>query len=704
MKKQKLFLVVIAIIISNSLAAQVAINTDGSSGDASAMLDIKSTTSGLLPPRMTEAQRTEITSPATGLLVYQTNLRDGYYYNSGTPASPSWVNVIYPIYTADMVLTTNADGYITTSSVTDSELGYLSGVTGNVQGQINGLSSNASRQNAVKDIINNNTVSPPTENAGDRYILSSDGGSPHADWDWPSPGDIVEFDGSSWQSTTPQEGMVVYNDDSNTDFLYIDDGTPEWEQRSILSTALSQGQIFIGDWSGEAAAQTLSGDLTIDVTGETTIGSAVVTNDMLAGSITNDKLAGSISSDKLAISQGKIYIGNPSGAAAEQTISGDVSLSEAGVTAIGSAKVTNDMLAGSITNDKLAGSITNDKLTNGDYMISSAGTSAQVWTSDGSGAGAWSTPSGSSQWTTSGSDIYFNLGKVGIGTTSPSESLHIYTADNQGMYLQGTGAGIWFDIKSSSSNQYSIGALTSFFSIYDRTETAYRMVIDNTGNVGIGTTSPSSELEVDGSITLSSWDQNINFGSSGGFSIGRTSGNILALRTNSTERLVIDNSGNIGIGTSPSYTLHVNGSVAGTSAYNNLSDARLKKDVLAIEHSLDKVMALRPVTFNWNKTVNTDLILDDRNHIGFIAQEVEEVFPQVISTADDEMKTKSIAYSDLVPVLTKAIQEQQAQIEALKAQNETLMLKAEAFEQLKADVEILKKAISSDIVQRISND
>jgi hypothetical protein len=56
----------------NFLFAQVAINTDGSNPDLSTMLDVKSTTGGLLIPRMTELDRNDITNPATGLLVYQT--------------------------------------------------------------------------------------------------------------------------------------------------------------------------------------------------------------------------------------------------------------------------------------------------------------------------------------------------------------------------------------------------------------------------------------------------------------------------------------------------------------------------------------------------------------------------------------------------------------------------------------------------------
>ncbi|RAK69958.1 hypothetical protein DLM85_03640 [Hymenobacter edaphi] len=54
------------------------------------MLDVSSTTKGLLPPRMTQAQRTAITSPATGLVVYQTDGTPGLYCNNGTPATPLW--------------------------------------------------------------------------------------------------------------------------------------------------------------------------------------------------------------------------------------------------------------------------------------------------------------------------------------------------------------------------------------------------------------------------------------------------------------------------------------------------------------------------------------------------------------------------------------------------------------------------------------
>ncbi|MFM8569036.1 MAG: hypothetical protein ACKOB6_05490, partial [Candidatus Kapaibacterium sp.] len=54
--------------------------------------------------------------------------------------------------------------------------------------------------------------------------------------------------------------------------------------------------------------------------------------------------------------------------------------------------------------------------------------------------------------------------------------------------------------------------------------------------------------------------------------------------------------------------------------------------------------------------------LDDRNHLGFIAQELETVIHQAVSTANDSMKTKAVAYSELIPLLTEAIKEQQQTI------------------------------------------
>ena len=79
------------IILCSKLHAQTGIGT--TTPDTSAKLEIASTAKGLLIPRMTSVQRTAISNPANGLLVYQTDGVPGFYVNSGTSASPIWIRV-----------------------------------------------------------------------------------------------------------------------------------------------------------------------------------------------------------------------------------------------------------------------------------------------------------------------------------------------------------------------------------------------------------------------------------------------------------------------------------------------------------------------------------------------------------------------------------------------------------------------------------
>ena len=99
-----------------------------------------------------------------------------------------------------------------------------------------------------------------------------------------------------------------------------------------------------------------------------------------------------------------------------------------------------------------------------------------------------------------------------------------------------------------------------------------------------------------------------------------------------------------------------NGDLAIVGSYLKLSDARYKTNVQTIASPLAGIKRLRGVTFNWNPEFN-----NSANQIGFIAQEVEQVLPELVHT--DEKGFKSVAYSDAVPVLVEAVKEQQTQIE-----------------------------------------
>jgi hypothetical protein len=86
-----IFLFTLLLLTCNfSFAQGVAVNTDGSTADPSAVLDVKSTAKGVLVPRMALSDRNLITSPAAGLLIYQTDNTPGFYYNAGTPVTPNW--------------------------------------------------------------------------------------------------------------------------------------------------------------------------------------------------------------------------------------------------------------------------------------------------------------------------------------------------------------------------------------------------------------------------------------------------------------------------------------------------------------------------------------------------------------------------------------------------------------------------------------
>ena len=92
-------------------------------------------------------------------------------------------------------------------------------------------------------------------------------------------------------------------------------------------------------------------------------------------------------------------------------------------------------------------------------------------------------------------------------------------------------------------------------------------------------------------------------------------------------------------------------------AYYYSSDRRLKTNILPLSGALAAVMKLDGYTFDWKK--------DGRHDIGFIAQDMEQVYPQLVHT--DDKGYKSVEYGNMVPVLLEAIKEQQKTIDTLTA-------------------------------------
>ncbi len=118
-----------------------------------------------------------------------------------------------------------------------------------------------------------------------------------------------------------------------------------------------------------------------------------------------------------------------------------------------------------------------------------------------------------------------------------------------------------------------------------------------------------------------------------------------------------------------------NGNVKVTGgSVGTVSDSRVKENISILGTVLDKVKLLNPVEFDWADPIrNTDPDRVSNHDFGFIAQEVELIYPDAIYTGpetNDDMpdNLKTMSYASLIPILTKAIQEQQEQIEELKAQ------------------------------------
>jgi len=290
-------------------------------------------------------------------------------------------------------------------------------------------------------------------------------------------------------------------------------------------------------------------------------------------------------------------------------------------------------------------------------------------------------------------------GYVGIGTSTPQTQLHmngVLTLTESGYDTVRLHQITHGHSDGSSPNNY-IG-----FRISDGSgTTAERMRINGAGNVGIGTSSPSAQLQV--SITSTSQnaayiEQNAAYnglavtssGNSGTYYIAnfRSTGidrfrildngdvivnststssgakfNVFFSDNTSNGQVIRETTGNASVG----YLLfNSNGTQTGsitrassTNAvlYNTTSDYRLKEDYKEI-NGLEKVAAIKVYDFKW-KGINERMD-------GVIAHELQEVLPYAVSGKKDGENMQGVDYSKIVPILIKAIQELKAEIDELK--------------------------------------
>jgi hypothetical protein len=326
-----------------------------------------------------------------------------------------------------------------------------------------------------------------------------------------------------------------------------------------------------------------------------------------------------------------------------------------------------------------------------------------------------------------------SAGVVGIATTAPAAGqlqidgtgeIRLTNPAN----TSGLDIGFWGGVGDASAYIYQRANSSMFFG----TNNAARVTITGAGNVGIGTTGPSYPLEVrqDGasSTTYIGALNTTATGSSGAAGylaragsnfayfyvrgdglayIDNATANPLVFAVNGTERARIDSSGNLLVGksvasavtvgaelrpdgqtyatmassVSSDSTLNVystgagayrffvamNGQIYATStSITAISDIRLKENVRELDAGLDTILALKPRRFDWKQGKGKDV----RDDMGFIAQEVEEVLPELIggwkAGEGEPDDLKSVKAGDLIPVLVKAIQELTARVAQLE--------------------------------------
>jgi hypothetical protein len=282
-------------------------------------------------------------------------------------------------------------------------------------------------------------------------------------------------------------------------------------------------------------------------------------------------------------------------------------------------------------------------------------------------------------------------GNVGIGTTDPQEKLSIQTGSNVfglshsngtiklGSFVGGTGNGGYFGTISNHP-----------LHLFTNNNPTARMSITSGGNIGIGTATPGSRLDVVGEIRATDG----GFSARGGYFVAHNPNNTSAsvslnwlndvprIRVagtgdgssngfdiqvvSDTSRLRILHNGNIGIGTTnPNFLLEVNGSAGkpGGGSWSSSSDGRLKKNISPLHNALATVLRLRGVSFEYKDPEAIHELSGRR--IGMIAQEVEKVVPDWVD--DGPGGYKRVTYRGFEALTTEAIRDLKAENDELKA-------------------------------------
>jgi hypothetical protein len=254
---------------------------------------------------------------------------------------------------------------------------------------------------------------------------------------------------------------------------------------------------------------------------------------------------------------------------------------------------------------------------------------------------------------------------VGIGTTSPATKLEIYNAGfTAAQITSNSSSETQLRFATNTAARISNQANTAL--IFD-TNATERMRIDSSGKVNIGTTTPENgnthvSVRQSGIGSNGFWSHATSTSDGGSKYVATT-----AITTASSGHYFFEAGYNWPTSFARAFAVRGDGVIfALNTTVQALSDERLKENIVNATDGLDIITALRPVRFDWKKETG----IEKTNQLGFIAQEVEQVFPDAVDTYSNndnsEDPYKSVGAGALIPVLVKAIQEQQETITALE--------------------------------------
>ncbi|MCI5056279.1 MAG: tail fiber domain-containing protein [Flavobacteriales bacterium] len=325
------------------------------------------------------------------------------------------------------------------------------------------------------------------------------------------------------------------------------------------------------------------------------------------------------------------------------------------------------------------------------YWGAAGGASTTIYNGDATLSGARTVSLGAN-------NLSFNMNSTGDVRFMDGASTRMTINDNGLVYMYGA-------LYPFAGIQMSNTDITSVDDIYTGSATQIsingdngdpgEVLMSNGTNIYWGTASGSATTIYNGDATLSG-ARTVSLGANNlSFNMNST-GDVRFMDGATTRMIVLDN-GNVGIGvTNPTYQLQVSGRIR-TNAINETSDVRYKKNIREVENALGKVLSMRGVTYDWKSEDFPELFSDSSRQLGVIAQEMEEILPEVVHT--DSEGYKSVDYSHMVAVLIEAIKDQQEIISQQNIQNQELREELEN----KIDRAELESILSKSKSSRSSN-